>query len=223
MSGGGRGDAGHVRTALWIAAALVALAVAAALSPVEARLRYAAQPQGQNLRVEVVLLFGLVHRVWRHPGPPDPRHGHALGPALHDHQPGEGDRAGWTPARRAAAALRHRVRVCALDLDLALGTGDPAETAITAGLAHAVVGTALAVLPAYVRTAGLRSRVRVRPDYGPAALRLELACILRIPLGHLIVALAAALLSAWRGGRTRGRAAWQTRAASLAARIRFRA
>ena len=84
--------------------------------------------------------------------------------------------------------MRGRVRLLAMRLDIRLGTGDAALTAVAVGLTHALVGTGLALLSTYVRTDRLEPAVRVQPDYAAERLQASGDCIAATRLGHLMVA-----------------------------------
>ncbi len=185
----------------WTAVGLVLAVAALSLSVARARVQYELDGARQAAWIELRLLFGLWHRHWRVPE----EHGRAPapGPSHFGHRaqrvmvPGRDPTdlrpsKGRSPAWRGVDYLRGRVRLSALHLDVRVGTGDAALTALAVGGAHALIGTALALLPSYFHLRGLRPDVRVHPDHAETRLQARADCIAATRLGHLMVAVALA-------------------------------
>ena len=189
--------------------ALLALTFTLAATRVRLRARYRLRRGRQWLCADLLLFWGLWRRRWRIP----PRGTLGLSAPLprrvarritqgrpRPHQPQLG--AGMAGIKY----LRGRVRLRRLRLDLAVGTGDPAWTAVAVGALYALLGTGGSLLPAYFRLAGtFRPEIRVVPEYRRAGVRLAAECIAQTSLGHLIGATGVALWHLWRGGRKDGR------------------
>lgn len=189
----------------WLAVGVVAVGVAAtlALDWVRCEVRYRSIGMAQAAEVKLWLLFGLYRRRWRIPprrsavrdtlGGFFARLQRKLVPGRRPHRipPGH-DR---SPAWRAIDRMRGHVYLDDLHVACVLGTGSPATTAVAVGLAHAVVGTVLALLSTYLSIQDPRAGVELRPHYGRRRLALRLRCILRCRPGHLMAAL---LLALWR-------------------------
>ena len=84
--------------------------------------------------------------------------------------------------------LGKRTRVSRLSVAAEVGGSDAMESALLAGVSWAVVGTGLALVSRRVRLDPSTPRVQIRPNYAGPALRVETDCILRLRLGHAIVA-----------------------------------
>lgn len=166
-----------------------------------ARVQYELDGTRQAVWIELRLLFGLWHRRWRVPEVRGraklTRSGRFLRRAQHTLVPGRDptvprEHVGRSPTLRAIDYLRGRARVLQLRLEVRLGTGDAALTAVAVGAIHALLATGLALLPAYFHTDRLVPEVQVRPDYAAERLEARGDCILVTRFGHLMVAVALA-------------------------------
>jgi hypothetical protein len=174
----------------WALATLAAVA-AGGLGAVRVRLRiHGALARGaEKLWVELLPPLGLGRRRWRLLPPRRSPGGSRGGPG------------GRRPlVGKAFWLLRGQLRLERLALELELGTGDAARTALAVGSVYAVVGSGLALLPLYFQLRGLRPAIRVVPQFGQAAVRLQFDCILAARLGHLMLAAARILWARWREG-----------------------
>jgi hypothetical protein len=95
----------------------------------------------------------------------------------------------WLRAiRRPLRYLGRRTRCTRLTIAAQVGGADAMESAMLTGFSWAVVGTGLGVFSRMVRLDPATPRVSIVPNYGGPAWRLESDCILRLRLGHAIVA-----------------------------------
>jgi hypothetical protein len=90
--------------------------------------------------------------------------------------------------RRPLRYLGRRTRCTRLAIAAEIGGADAMESAMLAGASWAVVGTALGIFSGMVRLDPGIPRVTIVPNYGGPAFRLDTDCILRLRLGHAIVA-----------------------------------
>lgn len=186
--------------------ALFALSLILAASRVRVHARYGMRRGRQWLCADLWLFWGLWRRRWRIP----PR-GTLDWTASLPRRVARRTTPGRTPGAGMAGIkyLRGRVWLRRLRLDLAVGTGDPARTAVAVGAVYALLGTGGALLPAYFRLTGtFRPEIRVVPEYRRAGLRLAGECIAQTTFGHLTAATGVALWQSWRlrsGGRRGGR------------------
>lgn len=210
MLGGEVAASGLGGAAWWCGGALVvAAAVAVGVSPVRVRVRADLGSAGiAGVAIDGALLWGLWRPAWRWPGPgggsrssrgdgPPPalRALRWLGARLHASRPT--DRApspGTAGVRAGAAVLRGRIHVRKLHIDVEVGLGDAAATALAVGAAQAVFSALWVVLSGFIVLPAAPSPLRVRPDFGRSHLSLRGECIAVIRLGHLMAALAAVAL-----------------------------
>jgi len=83
--------------------------------------------------------------------------------------------------------FRWRIRVKQLDVRAEIGGLDAMESALLAGVAWGVVGTALSQLSRLIELKPETPKVEIVPVFAGPAYRLEIDCILRYRLGQIIV------------------------------------
>jgi hypothetical protein len=100
--------------------------------------------------------------------------------------------------RRPLRYLGRRTRCSHLRLWTEVGSSDAMETALLSGVCWAVIGVGLGYFSRIVRLEPNVPQVQVVPNFRAPSWRLQADCILRLRLGHAIVAGIWLLRRAWR-------------------------
>lgn len=80
--------------------------------------------------------------------------------------------------------IKSKIQIKSLFLNVRLGLGNPAETAIAYGIFTAFFGSMIALLSQSIHTE--ISKIDINPEFESACFQLELSCIIILKLGHII-------------------------------------
>lgn len=87
--------------------------------------------------------------------------------------------------KKALEYLKPRFKINKLDLHTVIGTGNASQTAILTGMAWTVVGILLSALHNFI---GIKeNHIEIKPDFAVKKLKIDLYCIFKVKIAHIIV------------------------------------